>query len=396
MARRKKQRKSDRFVLILSSILIIIAIILITAYLTKYDKERYEKKNLKRVYTPYTFKKTKENEHKKNMKKRPEKKEKVEEYVKKVKVLVEDFLFLSNISFSEEARRDYTKFNIKLKDSEYTLVLEKMKVFSNRKSISLKIKNFSSKRAIWYLFKGSKMVAEINVIIVKVEKKQFVKYPRVAVVIDDIGNSKDVLNKLAKLNYKFAISILPNSMFRDYAIKVGEKSGKQIMLHLPMEPVKRNGERMNLDGFLLVSMRDDVIRNFTEEYLNLIPQAVGVNNHTGSLFTQYRDKMRVVLSVLKERNKFFIDSKTSSKTIAYELAKEMGLRAGIRDVFLDSENERMTILNFKHLFSIAKHKGEAIGICHPNGTTMSVLMNKVKSLAKAYKIKLVYPSEIVK
>ena len=106
--------------------------------------------------------------------------------------------------------------------------------------------------------------------------------------------------------------------------------------------------------------------------------------------------MRIVLEVLKRKNKFFIDSKTSSKTIAYELAKEMGLRAGIRDVFLDSENERITILNFKHLFSIAKHKGEAIGICHPNETTISVLMHRVESLAKAYKIKLVYPSEIVK
>ncbi len=394
MGRRKKKKSNDKIVLIIGSLIILLAIILITAYLSKYDRERAEKNSLKRVYTPYTFPSEKDKKEVKQTKKR-EKKDK-KKFAKEVKVLVEDFLFLSNVSFSEETLKNYTQFNILLKESEYPLILEKMKVFSGRKEIILKLKKVSENKIIWYLFKNKYLVAEIVVKIQKVEKKIGVKYPKVSIIIDDIGNSKEVLKKLSSIKYKFAISILPNSTYRDYASEIGKRFNKQIMLHLPMEPVKKNGYRMDLTGFLLVNMRDEVIRNFTEEYLDLVPDAVGVNNHTGSLFTQYRNKMKVVLKVLKERNKFFVDSKTTAKTVAYELAKKMGIRAGIRDVFLDNENEKITILNFKHLFSIAQHKGEAIGICHPNKTTVDVLRNKVSSILKEYKVRLVFPSEIVK
>ena len=260
----------------------------------------------------------------------------------------------------------------------------------------MKIKKISKTRTVWYLFKSKILTAEIIVKIQKVEKKIKVQYPKVSIIIDDIGNSKDVLNKLSRIKYKFAISILPNSSYREYAVRIGKEFGKQIMLHLPMEPVKKNGYKMDLSGFLLVNMRNEVIKNFTEEYLDLIPAAVGVNNHTGSLFTQSVEKMKVVLGVIKRRHKFFVDSKTTSKTVAFKLAKKMGIKAGIRDVFLDSENEKMTVLNFKHLFSIAQHKGEAIGICHPNRVTVDVLTKKVSSLAKTFKIRLVFPSEIVK
>ncbi len=393
MGRRKKKKNNDKIVLIIGSVIILLAIILITAYLSKYDRERAEKSGLKRVYTPYTFRSEKGKKEANQTKKKKKNRKKIS---KEVKVLIEDFLFLSNVSFSEESLKNYTQFNILLKESEYPLILEKMKVFSERKGLILKLKKFSENKVVWYLFKNKYLVAEIVVKIQKLEKKTGVKYPKVSIIIDDIGNSKDILKKLSKIKYKFAISILPNSPYRDFASEIGKRFNKQIMLHLPMEPVKKNGNKMDLTGFLLVNMRDEVIRSFTEEYLDLVPEAVGVNNHTGSLFTQYRDKMRVVLSVIKERDKFFVDSKTTAKTVAYELAKKMGIKAGIRDVFLDSENKKMTVLNFKHLFSIAQHKGEAIGICHPNKTTVDVLRNKVSFLAKSYKVSLVFPSEIVK
>ena len=76
---------------------------------------------------------------------------------------------------------------------------------------------------------------------------------------------------------------------------------------------------------------------------------MGANNHTGSLFTQDREKMRTVLETLSRHGLLFVDSRTSGKSVAFEEARHMRVPSLVRDVFVDGESEEMTLLNFRHL-----------------------------------------------
>ena len=55
-----------------------------------------------------------------------------------------------------------------------------------------------------------------------------------------------------------------------------------------------------------------------------VPGAIGLNNHQGSLATADRRVVRAVLSVVRERGLFFLDSRTSAASVAAEEARDAG------------------------------------------------------------------------
>jgi len=142
------------------------------------------------------------------------------------------------------------------------------------------------------------------------------------------------------------------------------------MLHLPMEP--RSYPRINPgDGVLLVSMEKDAILSVLAKDLEEIPFVDGVNNHMGSRFTENKEKMTVVLEELKGRGLYFIDSKTTRHSVAFDLAKQMELRAASRDVFLDNDlSEAALKIQMDRLLALARSKGHAICIGHPHKETL--------------------------
>jgi len=106
--------------------------------------------------------------------------------------------------------------------------------------------------------------------------------------------------------------------------------------------------------------------------------------------------MRIILQVLKEKNLYFIDSLTGSRSVAYNLAQEMGIPSSYRRVFIDATSSELSIKRrLVELFGWAQKKGEAIGICHPLEETLRVL--KANShLVEEYELEPVFVSQIVR
>ncbi|MBW2309514.1 MAG: divergent polysaccharide deacetylase family protein [Deltaproteobacteria bacterium] len=197
--------------------------------------------------------------------------------------------------------------------------------------------------------------------------------PRIAIIIDDLGYDKSLAREFIDLDIPLTLSILPFTPYTNPIAQGARAAGREIMLHLPMEP--RSYPRINPgDGVLLVSMERDTIRKVLEGDLGEIPYVAGVNNHMGSRFTENKEKMTVVLSELKRRGLYFVDSKTSRKSVAYDLAKQMKIRAGRRDVFLDNDLSKGALeIQTDRLLNLARHNGHAIGIGHPHKETLGFL-----------------------
>ena len=115
--------------------------------------------------------------------------------------------------------------------------------------------------------------------------------------------------------------------------------------------------------------RFNVARN-----LAAVPHAVGVNNHMGSRFTEDRSAMQHFLEMIEQQGLFFIDSSTSSDSVAMETARAMGIRTARRHVFLDNVQTQEDICRqLKLLVREAVKRGWAIGIGHPNEATLTAL-----------------------
>jgi polysaccharide deacetylase 2 family uncharacterized protein YibQ len=142
-------------------------------------------------------------------------------------------------------------------------------------------------------------------------------------------------------------------------------------------------------------MLEEDIRKTVRRSLGEVPGAAGVNNHMGSQATAERRTITVVLEEIDNRDLYFIDSRTTPSTMAYDVAREMGLRCGKRDVFLDVEARRDAIrARLWELARNAETNGFSIGIGHCHRLTLEVLRQEIPKL-KARGFRFVRLSEIV-
>lgn len=219
-------------------------------------------------------------------------------------------------------------------------------------------------------------------------------HPRLAILIDDFGYAdNELIEEFLSLDFPLTISVIPSLPHSQYAAALASKLGKEVLLHLPMEAVEPVKSDVDV---VLTGMSDRDIRDLVERYVREIPFASGVNNHMGSRATQDERVMKAVLSVLKSRGLFFLDSLTSGKSVAYNTAKNMGVGSARNDLFIDAETEDPGVIEkrLERLLSIAKHNGIAVGIGHPKRWTLEALQRSTAEI-EASGVELVFVSEVI-
>jgi polysaccharide deacetylase 2 family uncharacterized protein YibQ len=219
---------------------------------------------------------------------------------------------------------------------------------------------------------------------------------QVALIIDDMGNSLEALDALIGLGQHVTVSVLPYSLHAAETARAAHENGLEVLLHLPLESFNNHEIMANTEGMILAGMTEpDIVRSFEASY-ERVPFAAGANNHMGSRFTAERDLMRTILRPLKMKGLFFVDSRTTSKTVALDEARKMGIPSTERDVFLDADEDRGRIRGrLIELFQKARKKGRAVGICHPFPETLAVLKSSF-FLLDSYGLEAVPVSRLVK
>lgn len=204
---------------------------------------------------------------------------------------------------------------------------------------------------------------------------------RIALVIDDLGRSVEVLDTLESLGVPVSYSVLPfETRTREVASEISRR-GRELICHLPMEP--ESGANPG-PGALTSEMTPTELRQATRDALAAVPGAVGVNNHMGSELSQNHTAMQAVLEVVDESDLFFLDSRTSSETVGYRMALDLGIPAAERQVFLDGDPDPAAIVfQFRRLLDIARERGAAIAIGHPHRVTLEVLADEIPAAVAA-------------
>jgi polysaccharide deacetylase 2 family uncharacterized protein YibQ len=216
---------------------------------------------------------------------------------------------------------------------------------------------------------------------------------RLAIIIDDLGSDRAAADAVFALGYPLTVSVLPNHEHSVDIAKEAHRRGFQVMLHLPMQSVaNETPEAQELRS----GMPAPEVAALLDQFLQNVPDPAGVNNHQGSQATTDAALMDELMPVLRDRNLFYVDSRTTAATVAYDAAQDFGVRSAFRNVpFLDDVAEVAAVRKQLELaLRGAREKGEAVAIGHPHSATLQAL-GEVLPQARAQGVRLVLASELV-
>ncbi len=208
-----------------------------------------------------------------------------------------------------------------------------------------------------------------------------------AFVLDDIGHDDGSLARLKDVAGPLALAVLPGSPRAADAARLAKSKGWDLLVHLPMEPSNSRSKEA-----LAVGPEDDdpTIKGRVRAAIEAVPAAIGLNNHQGSLATADRRVVRAVLSVVRDRGLFFLDSRTTPASVAEREARALGISTLSRDVFLDDARkeaeteggpEAALAEALSKAMAIAVRKGHAVVIGHPHASTLTFLTRRLPELA---------------
>ena len=205
--------------------------------------------------------------------------------------------------------------------------------------------------------------------------------PRIAIIIDDLGYELEAGRRAVNLPGPVACAVLPSTPRAIELARAARTAGKEVLLHLPMQSETDDADQE--PGMIrLDTTREQFARSFAESFES-VPFAIGVNSHRGSLLTQHPGHMEWLMEEITARGDLvFVDSYTTHRSVALQLARENGIPSVRRDVFLDSDRDDESIAReFDRLKQLARSRGLAIAIGHPHAETLAFLERELPGLA---------------
>ncbi len=210
--------------------------------------------------------------------------------------------------------------------------------------------------------------------------------PVMSLVIDDLGYSLDNGKAAIELEGDHTYAILPGAVYSRQLALHAHALDKEIILHLPMQSI--SSRAAHEPNALNETMDEDQLTKSVHSLLSSVPHIRGVNNHMGSHLTEFDFFMRPVMDSIRAYNArlYFLDSRTSPRSVAHAQALDAGLSAIRRDVFLDNEPNLESIrVQYRIWQTRARELGSAIAIGHPFANTLQVLRENLAATSSDYR-----------
>jgi polysaccharide deacetylase 2 family uncharacterized protein YibQ len=202
--------------------------------------------------------------------------------------------------------------------------------------------------------------------------------PVLSLVIDDLGYSLENGRAAIDLDGDHTYAILPGAAHSQKLARHAHASHKEVILHMPMQSIHSGAAHEPIA--LNEAMDEDQLTANVHSLLSAIPFIRGVNNHMGSHLTEFDFFMQPVMDSIRGYNPglYFLDSRTSPRSVAHAQAINAGLSAITRDVFLDNEPNPASIrLQYDIWLTRARERGSALAIGHTYPHTIEILRRQL-------------------
>jgi len=195
-----------------------------------------------------------------------------------------------------------------------------------------------NKQTISFEFPDSEQDYEIDLYYDSGLYRDRVAQKTISIVVDDFGGiSGGLLDGFFELDTEICFAIFPDEAHSLATMQRATRQGRETLIHVPMEPI--GYPRINPgENAILVQHNDTQISRLLNQFISRIPDAIGINNHMGSLATTDPGVMQAVMNTLRDHDMAFLDSRTSNVSVAYQIAQKSHIKAYRNDIFLDSPN----------------------------------------------------------
>jgi uncharacterized protein len=209
---------------------------------------------------------------------------------------------------------------------------------------------------------------------------------KITIVIDDFGAiSGSLLDGFFALDPSVCFAIFPEEAHSVQTMHRATAQGRETIIHVPMEPIGYPSVNPGKNPILLQHTENQIDRMLSS-FIADLPDAIGINNHMGSLATTDPDVMQAVMNTLRKHDKAFLDSRTTNVSVGYQTAQKTHIRAFRNDIFLDSPNISQSTMDakFNQIIQMSGSKNHIIAITHcHNKEKLDYLKSFISRLKKA-------------
>lgn len=312
-------------------------------------------------------------------------------------ILRKDIFFRQSLSKQEGALTwEASVMKIRLSRSlPFSLIEENLKRSLSRLGKPISLHSVTGKDSLELDIKvQNRMTHQLTFLYAKPALSRLAVRPKVAIVIDDLGGENQMSQEILHWNVPLTLSILPFTPYSKALAQEAHQRGKEVILHLPMEPHGYPKTKPG-EGVLLQEMEEEKLLGQLSRDLEAVPNIKGVSNHMGSRLMEDPGKLRIIMKELKRRGLFFLDSRTTPQTMGLQIAESIGVRATERSLFLDHSQDPEEIKRqLEKLVQLSLETGKAIGIGHPHPSTLKSLKEMIPRM-KEKGIEIVPLSSIV-
>lgn len=220
-----------------------------------------------------------------------------------------------------------------------------------------------------------------------------------AIIIDDLGSGRGGVKELMSINKHITFAVMPFCEFSQEDAQNAHEKGYEVIVHLPMEA--NTGKRSWLGpNPILAGMGSEKVKRIVWDAFDSVPFAVGANIHMGSKASSEESIVTAILDVIKEKNVYFVDSRTAYHPVAKRIADEKGILCYERDTFIDGQQSKSFIKKrLNEACEVARKKGYAIAIGHvgiEGGKATAEAIYEMLPVFDHKNIRLVFVSELPK
>ncbi len=226
------------------------------------------------------------------------------------------------------------------------------------------------------------------------------KFPsKLAIIIDDFGMQRKGVKEMLTLDCKLTAAIMPFLEYSEEDAILAAENGKEVILHLPMQATTHDNWNHVGPRPFKVGQSEEEICQLLGEMLEDIPQAVGANIHMGTISSTKNEMMLPILNCLKERGMYFVDSKTSAKSVCADVARQTGIHFYENQVFLEHEQKSKAYVKKRltKAMKIAIDKGSCIAIGHVGAEGGMITVQAIREMKNVFaenNVELVWVSEL--
>jgi len=194
-------------------------------------------------------------------------------------------------------------------------------------------------------------------------------------IIDDAGNNLNELEPFLRFPGPLTIAVLPGLPHSAETARRIRAAGKEVFLHQPMEAI---GGQDPGPGAIYTGMNAAEILAILNKNIAEIGPVAGINNHQGSRITMDQQAMETVLAFCRERGICFLDSRTTAQTVVPAVARNLGIKIGERNIFIDNEQTRQSMNRYiENGLTLAAHNGSAVMIGHTWSPELAPLLTEL-------------------